>query len=59
MKNYACPGNSQYTSLKINEAILEAINNNKNVKFYYYETSKHKDVEYVLLKEFFKPRLNK
>ncbi len=59
MGNYAAPGNSQYTSLKINEAILDAIKHNKKVKFYYYKTSKHKDVEDVLLKECFKPRLNK
>ena len=59
MKNYANPGNSQYTSLKINQAILEAIITNKEVTFYYYQTNKHKDVEDVLLKECFKPRLNK
>ncbi|MBR1984096.1 MAG: GIY-YIG nuclease family protein [Clostridia bacterium] len=59
MKNYANPGNSQYTSLKINQAILEAIITNKEVTFYYYQTNKHKDVENVLLKECFKPRLNK
>lgn len=59
MRNYANPGNSQYTSLKINQAILEAIITNKEVTFYYYQTNKHKDVEDVLLKECFKPRLNK